>query len=114
MMTTNELAAAPQPVRFDCSRVESDLITRIVRRAVLAGYIDDTPNALRRATMDITACHCNGCPLKLYDMLTMPEPDFGHDFNGIQRYIDRSTGKLTDHFDPRCSAPAPFDPYSGR
>jgi hypothetical protein len=56
--------------------------------------------------MDLTACHLNGCPLDLDKLLAAPIADFGHDVNGIARYIDRDTGQLTKHFVPKCAAPA--------
>ena len=57
------------------------------------------------ANMDITACHLNGCPLRLEELLNANDASFGHDVFGIRRYLDRKTGKLTGFFDPRYSAP---------
>ena len=55
------------------------------------------------AIMDIDACHSNGCPLKLGELLAADDANFAHDVFGIRRFIDRTTGKLTDCFDPRFS-----------
>ena len=51
--------------------------------------------------MDVTACHVNGCPLKLTEWLAADDFNFLHDAAGIQRHIDRTTGKLGDCFWPR-------------
>jgi hypothetical protein len=53
--------------------------------------------------MDITACHLNGNPLRLTDMLKDDDLNFMHDVHGIQRHIDRTTGKLKNGFSPRFS-----------
>lgn len=54
--------------------------------------------------MDIEACHCNGNPLRLDELVKAEESDFIHDIMGIQRHIDRTTGQLKDFFSPRFSA----------
>lgn len=84
---------------FRTSRFESQLIDQIVERA------DREFGPLDRLTlnMDITACHANGCPLDLNQLLAAEEADFGHDIHGIQHYLNRRTGQLTDVFVPRCS-----------
>lgn len=53
--------------------------------------------------MDITACHLNGNPLRLHDMLAGDEIHLIHDILGIERHLDRDTGKLRDGFTPRFS-----------
>lgn len=59
--------------------------------------------------MDLEATHCNGCPLRLREMLeALTEADYAnvmHDICGINQHIDRSTGLLKDHFLPRFAAP---------
>ena len=93
------------PIDFMCSKEDSLLIEDIVGRAVGmardAGMVYDKLDC----SMDIRACHCNGCPLDLRKLLGAPDSDFGHDVFGIRRYIDRSTGRLTDCFLPRCAMP---------
>ena len=54
--------------------------------------------------MDLTACHTNGCPLKLTELLAAPPFDFAHDLCGIAQCIDRLTGKLSEQFGPRYAA----------
>lgn len=56
------------------------------------------------ADMDVTACHANGNPLKLQELLTADDFQFGHDVFGIRRHIDRETGEFKDCFSPRYSA----------
>jgi len=86
---------------FKVSRFESLIIDKIVARAAKELEIGDRLSL----NMDITACHANGNALDLNQLLESDKADFGHDVHGIQRYIDRRTGKLTDFFCPRCSLP---------
>ena len=55
-------------------------------------------------TMDLAACHKNGCPLNLEKLLSFDKFSFGHDIMGIKANMDRTTGKLLNCFLPRCSA----------
>lgn len=88
------------------TREELDLISAIVERAIPlyrdAGIDDD----VMTMHMDITACHCSGCPLDLKKLLEAPDGDFGHDVLGIRRHINRSTGVIENCFLPRCAAPS--------
>jgi hypothetical protein len=54
--------------------------------------------------MDLQACHTNGCPLRLNDLLAAEACDFLHDICGINHHINRENGKLEDCFSPRFSA----------
>ena len=53
------------------------------------------------AIMYIDACHSNGCPLKLQELLEPDDTNFAHDVFGIRRHINRKTGKLENCFVPR-------------
>jgi len=55
------------------------------------------------ALMDIDACHSNGCPLKLRELLATNDFNFAHDIFGIRQHINRRTGDLEDCFLPRYS-----------
>ena len=77
------------------------LITAIVARAEM--QFDLSGEDVRCDFMDITACHANGCRLHLKAFLELRPQDFAHDFAGIQRHINRRTGKLEDCFTPRCA-----------
>lgn len=50
--------------------------------------------------MDVAATHSN-CPLKLKELLSANNFNFAHDVYGIQRHINRETGKLENCFLPR-------------
>lgn len=100
-------------VKFDCSPQEARLVSRIVDRAVRKaaedsvlppGYFDR-----RDLSMDLIACHANGCPLDFARLLDAPDFDFAHDIHGIQRHIDRTTGGLKNHFVPRYALPEGAD-----
>ena len=70
---------------------------RAVSMAIGAGF--DYP--IQDADMDITACHCNGMPLKLEELLHADEFNFAHDVFGIRHHLNRETGKLENCFCPR-------------
>ncbi len=79
------------------TRAEIELASDIAKRAVkLLGK-----GTVSMFAMDIQACHTNGCCLKLVDLLKAVDGDFLHDVCGINRHIDRETGKLKDCFLPR-------------
>ena len=84
-----------------------DLENQIARRAVKMA-IDvcegDFSYKQMDALMDIDACHSNGCPLKLQELLETNDVNFAHDVFGIRRHIDRTTGKLQNCFLPRYAA----------
>lgn len=89
-------------VSFRVTRKEVALINKIVDRAERVAL---QPFDRCEAQMDLSACIANGCPLKLQELLDADDFDFSHDFWGISRHIDRTTGKLKDCFLPRCAAP---------
>ena len=85
-------------VSFEVTAGERRLIAQIADRAV--------PLFKRRIdrltiTMDLTATHANGCPLRLSDMLDADDFNLVHDVAGINRFLDRETGRLTECFRPR-------------
>lgn len=86
-------------IRWDVSKADFALINKIVDRAITEN--PDLTISKVDLHMDIEAVHLNGCPLKLEKLLNADLGNFGHDVFGIQRYIDRRTGKLTNHFLPR-------------
>lgn len=86
-------------IRFNATKEELQLILKIVQRAEKK----DIPMNHMDSMMDIEACHCNGTQLDLNKFLNFDDFDFKHDFFGIRRHIDRTTGKLTNCFLPRCS-----------
>jgi hypothetical protein len=42
-------------------------------------------------------------PLDFEKLFGFPDFDFAHDIYGIMNRVDRTTGKLTDCFLPRCA-----------
>ena len=51
--------------------------------------------------MDLEACHCNGCPLRLADMEQADAFNLMHDVTGINMHLNRNTGELSKRFLPR-------------
>lgn len=96
-------------VSFNVSDFDRTLIRSIVARAfrnahlkAALDFIEESEVDARQAlTMDLTACHANGCPVNLARLLDADDATFGHDITGIQRHIDRRTGKLRRAFGPR-------------
>lgn len=96
-------------VSFAVSESETAVILQIVQRyeAMRVRYGLPAWDGEQRLSseMDVTACHCNGCPLRLEELLAADDFNFMHDMAGIRNHIDRETGKLMDHFLPRFSRP---------
>lgn len=90
-------------MNFSASKFEYELINKIANRAVEIASKQGADYSKMTALMDIEACHCNGMPLKLDELLTATPFDFTHDVFGIANHIDRTTGKLTGCFVPRYS-----------
>lgn len=96
-------------VSFRVNDFDRTLIRSIVARAfrdthlrAVLDFIDEDENDARQAlTMDLTACHANGCPVDLAKLLDADDVTFGHDITGIQKHIDRRTGRLRRAFGPR-------------
>lgn len=100
------------PVSFTVSTEDSDLIGKIVDRAVALGRKHRSKFDRMSTRMDVTACHANGNPLRLADLLAADDFNFLHDIVGIERHLNRETGKLTACFAPRFSGrvmPSPHD-----
>jgi hypothetical protein len=51
--------------------------------------------------LDVIFCHLNDVKLDLDRLLSADDSNFVHDVAGINRHIDRKTGKLQDCFYPR-------------
>lgn len=86
------------------SKHEARTISAIAQRAVAIAASAGWKYEFMDADMDITACHANGNPLKLDELLAADEFNFTHDVFGIRRHLNRKTGKLEDYFSPRYSA----------
>ena len=88
-------------IRFDVNREDALLIDKIVDRAVEAAQGAGWEYDALDARMDIAACHRNGTPLKLAELLDADDFNFSHDVFGIRRNLDRTTGNLLNNFWPR-------------
>ena len=85
------------------TRVESDLISKIVNRGIsLAKSLGGPDINKLDAVMDLKAAHLE-VGLRLNKLLEADDSNFGHDFFGIRRYMNRSSGKLEACFVPRCA-----------
>ena len=94
-------------ISFSVTAEDGDLIQAIVERAMQLGS-PRHPNGgsyKMTLTMDITACHANGCPLRLQSLLDADDFNFAHDVFGISQHMDRTTGQLDGRFLPRFAAP---------
>ena len=82
-------------------KVTIDIENQIAKRAVEMSKKIGIPCNQMDTIMDIDACHCNGNPLRLGDLLVADDLNFAHDVFGIRRHINRKTGKLENCFLPR-------------
>jgi hypothetical protein len=90
--------ATQRAVIFGATAAEYRIISQIAKRAY---EISNGALAVMDTAMDLDACHSNGCPLHLADLLAADDFNFAHDVFGIRRHLDRRTGKLGDCFVPR-------------
>ena len=96
-------------ISFKIDRSAAATVRKIIDRAaemserVTGKKLND--DELRAWTMDVLACHANGCPLDFERLLAADDFNFGHDLFGIWRHMDRTTGNLTNCFVPRFAIP---------
>ena len=87
-------------INFKATYEEFKMVRKIVRR--FAEHV--TSNEICcDLEMDILACHLNGNPIDLTALFNADDFNFIHDVCGISININRQTGKLENHFSPRCS-----------
>lgn len=96
---------APKFAKFNASKFEHSIIRGIAARAVKMARENGVEYDQQSAEMDVTACHCNGCPLELDRLRDADAGTFGHDVFGIRRHINRTTGELGGMFLPRTALP---------
>lgn len=103
-------------VSFRANALERIVIRKIAKRAIAELQALSVAGCTELdIQMDVTACHANGCPLRLDELLAANPFDFAHDIFGIRRFLDRTTGKIdAARFDPRFSAPLPDRPRRRR
>jgi len=92
-------------IKWASKKEETELIQKIVQRALK--YWERLGLDMNRSNleMDISACHANGCPLELQKLLDADDFNFIHDIAGIMQHINRKTGKLKKLFLPRFAKP---------
>ncbi len=92
-------------INFDTTKHETDTIIQITNRAksLVTLHAPTLRYTKQEIHMDVTACHANGNPLRLENLLHADDYEFLHDILGIRQHIDRETGKLDGIFTPRFS-----------
>jgi hypothetical protein len=80
------------------SKSDHKLISKIATRAIKMKLNENLVSVI----MDITVCHFNS-PLRLDELLGANDINFTHDIVGINKHLNRKTGKLRNHFTPRYS-----------
>lgn len=91
-------------MKFNVSKADGELIHAIVDRAMAMRSVRSITTDKFSLVMDVTACHANGCPLRLADLLAADDFNFVHDVIGIYGAIDRDSGVLAGVFSPRFRA----------
>ena len=89
-------------VSFEATAEDKNLARLIARRAV---SIWGNAPAEVLVQMDVIAVHANGCPLRLEALLGADDFNFLHDITGIDRHLNRETGKLEGFFLSRFAQP---------
>lgn len=90
-------------INFKLTKSEKAVVEKIVSRACEIAEKSGKQYDRKTCDMDITATHLNGCPLDLSKLLYANDFNFAHDVFQIGMHLDRKTGKLSNHFLPRCS-----------
>lgn len=97
----NRVGLARMAISFKVTGAEQALIERIADRAALLAARARVPFDHTARVMDLTATHCNGCPLDLKRMAEADDFNLAHDVYGIANHLDRDTGRLSPKFLPR-------------
>jgi len=83
------------------TRHDIELIRKIAERATALYEQHGREADHATVVMDLITVIDHGCPLHLDDMLHADASNFLHDIAGINRHLNRLTGKLEDCFLPR-------------
>jgi hypothetical protein len=97
-------------VSFEISDADRALVGEIVSRTAALAKAHRQRFSRMSATMDLIATHANGNPMDFAKLLAADNFNLAHDVLGIERHLDRETGKLLNCFSPRCSARGPVPP----
>jgi hypothetical protein len=90
-------------IKWTTNKETMELESKVADRAIALAKKFGTKYNKMTAVMDIDACHSNGNPLRLADLLAADDTNFAHDIFGIRANINRETGKLENFFVPRYS-----------
>lgn len=86
---------------FTATDKETEMIATIAIRAADIYFKHGYKVNVIDIAMDLEACHCNGCPLRLADMEQADDFNLMHDITGINAHLNHDTGKLEGCFLPR-------------
>jgi hypothetical protein len=91
-----------EQISFEVSAADAIGIKQVIQKAVSLKLIKRTERMHHE--MNLCAVVAQGCPIDFARMLdnnARGNFDFAHDLFGIDRHIDRSTGRLSGCFVPR-------------
>lgn len=88
-------------IRWTVTKEDAHKIIDVMLRAASCMSFEQYGLDRLTVSMDIQACHANGCELDLDGLLAADKLDFIHDVSGIITNIDRKTGALENCFMPR-------------
>ena len=92
-------------ISFDVDKWTHELIMKVMLRCQEQFPKINYHSNWMDFVMDMTACHANGCPVDWARLLEADDFNFIHDVGGIQKHLNRETGKLGDMFLPRFALP---------
>ncbi len=90
-------------ISWKISDEDFDLVGKIVTRAAKLYRSNGVSFNRQNVVMDLIACNANGTPLDFKKMLAADDFNLAHDIGGIDRHMNRETGKLEGFFRPRCT-----------
>lgn len=94
-------------VSFAVSKHDMQVVRKIVARAQALGLVRGAAapdHWYDRLTCEMDICAAvNDTPLDLGRFLSFDGFNFTHDIAGIARHMNRETGRIGDHFLPRCA-----------
>ena len=79
-------------ISWSKNREVIELESQLAKRAVSMAKEHDIQYDQMTAVMDIDACHNNGNPLKLQELLEADDFNFAHDVFGIRQHIAAHSG----------------------
>lgn len=89
--------------KFTRNPVQAELIRKCATRAASLYEKSGETCCKLRIEMDLSAANASGCPMDFTKLLGFPDASFMHDVGGIQSHINRTNGRLTACFLPRCA-----------